>query len=194
MRKHVLNDYIYFGNDNDEVDEIAAGLLSDFSDACLEYDGQTPIRFLSGVSTFGRQIEWAPSRSATPFGRKKGEVLSGNMSPTPGTEHSGVAAAIKSYCKADFKKQYTGAALDVGFVPQNMDGENAIAALCGLIKGFVKLGGSFMQIDIVNAEVLTDAQKHPENYQNLSVRVSGWNARFVTMNREWQDMIIARTK
>lgn len=194
LRKHILNDYIYFGNDNDEVDEIAAGLLSDFSDACLEYDGQTPIRFLSGVSTFGRQIEWAPSRSATPFGRKKGEVLSGNMSPTPGTEHSGVSAAIKSYCKADLKKQYTGAALDVGFVPQNMDGENAIAALCGLIKGFVKLGGSFMQIDTVNAEVLTDAQKHPENYQNLSVRVSGWNARFVTMNREWQDMIIARTK
>ena len=56
------------------------------------------------------------------------------------------------------------------------------------------LGGYFMQIDTINKEVLIDAQKHPENYQNLSVRVSGWNARFVTMNKEWQDMIIERTK
>ena len=160
----------------------------------MEYDGKTPIRFVSGVSTFGRQIEWAPMRLATPFGRKKGEVLSGNMSPTPGTDYSGATAVIKSYCKADLRKQYTGAALDIGFIPSNIDCENAISALCGLIKGFVKLGGSFMQIDTINADTLIEAQKNPGNFQNLSVRVSGWNARFVTMNKQWQDMIIERTK
>lgn len=194
LRKKILSEYTYFGNDNDEVDEIAAKVLNDFSDACMEYDGKTPIRFVSGVSTFGRQIEWAPARSATPFGRKKDEVLSGNLSPTPGTDHSGAAAIIKSYCKADLRKQYTGAALDIGFVPSNIYSENAISALSGLIKGFVKLGGCFMQIDTVNADVLIEAQKNPENFQNLSVRVSGWNARFVTMNKQWQDMIIDRTK
>lgn len=194
LRKYILNDYTYFGNDNDEVDEIAAKILNDFSDACMEYDSKTSVRFVSGVSTFGRQLEWASARSAAPFGRKKGDVLSGNLSPTPGTDHSGAAAIIKSYCKADLRKQYTGAALDIGFVPSNIDSENAISALAGLIKGFVKLGGSFMQIDTVNSEVLIDAQKHPENYQTLSVRVSGWNARFVTMNKQWQDMIIDRTK
>lgn len=194
FRKRLLNDYVYFGNDNDEVDMIAAELLDDFSDACMEYDRTTPIRFVSGVSTFGRQIEWAPARAAAPFGRKKGEVLSGNMSPTPGTDNSGAAAIIKSYCKADLRKQYTGAALDIGFVPSNIDSENAILAISGLIKGFVLLGGCFMQIDTTDADTLREAQKHPENYQNLSVRVSGWNARFVTMNREWQDMIIERTK
>jgi formate C-acetyltransferase len=51
-----------------------------------------------------------------------------------------------------------------------------------------------MQLDIADAELLKEAQKHPEDYQNLSVRVSGWNARFVTMNKEWQDMIIERSK
>ena len=90
------------------------------------------------------------------------------------------------------RKQYTGAALDIGFVPQNIDSENAISALSGLMKGFVRLGGSFMQIDTVNADVLIEAQKNPESFQNLSVRVSGWNARFVTMNKQWQDMIIDR--
>lgn len=194
LRKHILNSYTYFGNDNDEVDKIAAQILNDFSDMCKMYDGKTPIRFVSGVSTFGRQIDWAPSRMATPFGRKKGEILSGNLSPTPGTDHSGAAAIIKSYCKADLRKQYTGAALDIGFVPSNIDSENAIAAIAGLIKGFVLLGGHFMQIDTVDKDVLIAAQKNPENYRNLSVRVSGWNARFVTMNKEWQDMIIEKTK
>ena len=75
-----------------------------------------------------------------------------------------------------------------------MDCENAIAAFCGLIKSFVMLGGSFMQMDTINADTLIEAQKNPENFQNLSVRVSGWNARFVTMNKQWQDMIIDRTK
>lgn len=194
LRRKILNNYKYYGNDNDEVDEIAAKILDDFADDCMEYDGKTPVRFGSGVSTFGRQIDWAPERSAAPFGRKQGEVLSGNMSPTPGTDSSGAAAIIKSYCKADMRKQHTGAALDLGFVASNMDSENAVQALSGLIKGFVTLGGFFMQIDTVNAEELEDAQKHPENYQNLSVRVSGWNSRFVTLNKEWQDMIIERQK
>lgn len=192
LRSLILNKYIYYGNDNDEVDEIAAKLLCDFSDMCSCYDKKTPVRFVSGVSTFGRQIDWAPSRIATPFGRKKGEVLSGNLSPTPGTDNSGTAAIIKSYCKTDLRKQHTGAALDIGFTASNMNSENAITVLSGLIKSFVTLGGYFMQIDTVDRAVLEDAQKHPENYRNLSVRVSGWNARFVTMNKEWQDMIINR--
>lgn len=194
LRKHMLNDYMYYGNDNDEVDHIAAQILNDFSDMCRQYDNQTPIRFVSGVSTFGRQIDWAPSRIATPFGRKKGEVLSGNLSPTPGTDQNGASAIIKSYCKADLRKQHTGAALDIGFVPSNIDSENAVTALAGLMKAFVLLGGYFMQIDTVDKIQLIEAQKHPENFQNLSVRVSGWNARFVTMNKQWQDMIIERTK
>ncbi len=56
------------------------------------------------------------------------------------------------------------------------------------------LGGFFMQPDILDAAVLREAQEYPENYQTLSVRVSGWNARFVTLNKEWQDMVIAQNE
>ena len=194
LLKTVRNKYSYFGNDNDECDEIASDILNSFSDMCREFDSRTPIRFVSGVSTFGRQIEWVSHRYATPFGRKNGEILSGNLSPTPGTDKNGAAAIIKSYCKPDLRKQHTGAALDIGFIPSNLDSENAITAISGLIMGFVNLGGFFMQIDTVDRQVLLDAQAHPENYSELSVRVSGWNARFVTMNKQWQDMIIERTK
>lgn len=194
LKKKVTEDYVYYGNDNDEVDNIAVTILDRFSEMCREHDGKTRVRFVSGVSTFGRQIEWAPCRMATPFGRKQGEVLSGNLSPTPGTDHSGATGVIKSYCKADLTKQHTGAALDVGFVPTGLDTENFICAIGGLIKSFCSLGGFFMQIDTMNRATLLEAQKHPENYKNLSVRVSGWNARFITMNKKWQDMVIERTK
>ena len=69
--------------------------------------------FRRGVSTFGRQLEWASTRLASAHGHKKGEVLAPNCSPTPGSDREGVTAIIRSYCKADLSKMVTGAALDV---------------------------------------------------------------------------------
>ena len=191
LRKYALNKYSYFGNDNDEVDSIAKNIISDFSDICdnLESGYKTP----AGISTFGRQLEWSPYRFATPYGKKAHDILAGNFSPTPGTDKEGATAIIKSYCKADLKRTVSGAALDIKLLPSSVNGENGIEAISSLIKGFVTLGGHFMQLDIADTELLKQAQEHPEEYQNLSVRVSGWNARFVTLNREWQDMIIAQT-
>ena len=190
LRQYALNKYSYFGNDNDEVDIIAKNIISDFADICDNLEGgyKTP----AGVSTFGRQLEWSRLRMATPYGKKAHDILSGNFSPTPGTDKEGATAIIKSYCKADLKHTVSGAALDIKLLPSSVNGENGIEAISALIKGFVTLGGHFMQLDIADTELLKKAQEHPEDYQNLSVRVSGWNARFVTLNREWQNMIIAQ--
>lgn len=92
------------------------------------------------------------------------------------------------------KKQVTGAALDVRILPSSMEGENGIASLVALVKGFLKLGGYFMQTDCVDAATLRAARDDPKAYKTLSVRVSGWNARFVTLDKQWQDMIIERTE
>ncbi len=131
---------------------------------------------------------------ATPNGKKAHDILSGNYSPTPGTDKESSTAVIRSHCKSNLKKTVSGAALDIKLLPSYANNENGILSIISLIKGFVDLGGHFMQLDIADSELLKKAQKHPEEYQNLSVRVSGWNARFVTMNKEWQDMIIERTK
>lgn len=191
LRQYALNKYSYFGNDNDEVDSIAKNIIGDFSDICdsLESRYKTP----AGVSTFGRQIEWSRLRMATAYGKKAHSVLAGNFSPTPGTDKEGATAIIKSYCKADLRRTVSGAALDIKLLPSSVGDENGVAAINALLRGFVALGGHFMQLDIADTELLKEAQEHPENYQNLSVRVSGWNARFVTLNKEWQDMIIAQT-
>ena len=101
---------------------------------------------------------------------------------------------IRSYCKADLSKLATGAALDVKLLPSSVEGEDGLQALISLIRGFVSLGGFFMQPDVVDASLLRRAQEHPEEYPTLSVRVSGWNARFVTLNKEWQDMVIEQNE
>ena len=194
LRQYVLNRYRYYGNDNDEVDAIAARLLLDFSEMGLSFEGKSGYRFPAGVSTFGRQLEWAPHRLASPHGRRRGEVLAANCSPTPGTDREGATAIIRSYCKADLSRLATGAALDIRLLPSNVEGEGGLMALVALMRGFVALGGFFMQPDVADASLLRAAQEHPEDYPTLSVRVSGWNARFVTLNREWQDMVIAQNE
>jgi len=194
LRQYFLTHYSYFGNDNDAVDKLAARVLEDFTTLCSRLDHRCGYRFPAGVSTFGRQLEWAPRRMASPHGKKGGEVLAANCSPTPGTDQEGATAIIRSYCKLPLKKAVTGAALDLKLLPSSVQGENSLQALVALMRGFTALGGYFMQPDIVNADILREAQAHPENYQTLSVRVSGWNARFVTLNEEWQNMIIEQNE
>ena len=194
LRQFVLNKIVYYGNDNPECDGIAAAILSAFADFCAENDGKTPYMFPAGVSTFGRQLEWAPHRLASPHGRRQGEVLAANASPTPGTDKEGVTAMIRSYCAADLRRMVTGAALDCKLLPSSVAGEDGLAALVAIMRGFVAEGGFFLQPDVADAAVLRDAQAHPENHQTLSVRVSGWNARFVTLCKEWQDMVIGQNE
>ena len=189
-----MNKYDYYGNDSDEVDGIASRLLSDFADICVSFNGKCGYSFPAGVSTFGRQLEWSYGRLASPHGRRAGEVLAANCSPTPDTDREGATALIRSYCKADLTKLATGAALDVRLLPSSVKGENGLEALISLLRGFVSLGGFFMQPDIADASLLREAQQHPEDYKTLSVRVSGWNARFVTLDKQWQDMVIKQNE
>ena len=193
LRRLALNKYSYFGNDNDEADLIAKSIVWDFANICDRISADYPFMTPAGISTFGRQLEWSHHRLATPYGKKASEVLSGNFSPTPGTDREGATAIIRSYCKSDLRRTVSGAALDIKLLPAAVNGENGIAALSSLIRGFASLGGHFMQLDIADTSLLRAAQEHPEDYENLSVRVSGWNARFVTLNKEWQDMIILQT-
>ena len=195
LRLMIKNRYTYYGNDHDESDWWHAKVLNDFADRvhiCAQRH-KGPIKFIPGVSTFGRQVDWLPFRQATAFGARKGDILSGNDSPTPGTDAAGVTAAIRSHCKADLRKQQCGIALDLKIFPHSLKGENGIQALKALLRGFVRENGFFLQLDTVDVKTLMEARQHPEQYKTLSVRVSGWNARFITLCEKWQDMVIERT-
>lgn len=194
LRQYALHRYSYYGNDNDEVDLLVKRILNDFSEICASFNQRCGYHFIAGVSTFGRQLEWAPHRTATPYGKRAEEILAANCSPTPGTDTQGATAIIRSYCKPELVRLASGAALDIRLLPSSVEGEDGLQALVGLMRGFVTLGGFFMQPDVADAKILRDAQERPEEYQTLSVRVSGWNARFVTLNKEWQEMVIAQNE
>ncbi|MBR6676517.1 MAG: hypothetical protein IKL24_04210, partial [Clostridia bacterium] len=190
IRRYALSSFEYFGNDNDEVDGMANRLLGDFGSICRRLESGAAFKFPAGVSTFGRQIDWAKSRWALPCGHKAREILANNFSPTPGTALKGATAVINSYCKIDFNNIPCGTALEVRLLPDDVKGDVGLNALCTLLKAFCSLGGFFMQIDVADSAVLRDAQENPEKYPALAVRIAGWSARFVTLEKEWQDMVI----
>ena len=128
LRQYALNKYAYFGNDNDEVDMIAKNIINDFSDICDNASSYSAYNTPAGISTFGRQLEWSPHRMATPYGKKAHDILSGNFSPTPGTDKEGATAIIKSYCKADLKRTVSGAALDIKLLPSAVNGRLRLLA------------------------------------------------------------------
>ena len=196
VRLYAKNKIVYYGNDG-EADAYTARVLGDFADILLarpHTDLTEGLLFPPGASTFGRQAEWSAQRFAAPSGSRRGEILSGNNSPAPGTDCEGATASILSYGKSPLTKLTTGSALDVRVSPASVSGENGIDALVALAKGFLRSGGFFMQFDVADAQTLRAAQRDPESYRTLSVRVSGWNARFVTLDETWQRMIIERTE
>jgi len=194
LRQSIRSRFNFYGNDSAEADGLVRRLLHDFIDAVAAARRDNGVLQPPGVSSFGREIEWMPLRKATSAGTREGDFLATNFSPAPGSDRLGPTAVIKSHCSLGLSRLTCGTALELKMHPSSLTGENGLAALAGLLRSFVRLGGIFMQVDVVDSRVLRDAQAHPEKYQHLAVRISGWSARFATLSRQWQDMIINRTE
>ena len=151
----------------------------------------SPTLHPAGVSTFGRQGDiFLPERCANPDGHLRGEILSGNINPTPGADRKGFTAMLRSVCGLDLSRLPGGTALSVYFLPKTVEGDEGLAALADTLDTFCDLGGYFMQCDMADASLLREAQANPEQYAGLTVRVSGWNARWNTLDDRWQRIII----
>jgi pyruvate-formate lyase len=194
LRQRLRNEFALYGNDDDDADGMLKRVYDDYVRMCAEVPERNGVRMPAGISTFGRETQFKEHRTATPFGSFAHDILASNLSPTPGTDREGPTAVVKSICKVDFEKLPCGTPLDLKIHPSCLQDENGLNGLVALLKTFVDGGGLYLQVDVVDGQVLRAAQEHPEQYANLSVRVSGWSARFVTLSREWQEMIIQRTE
>jgi len=130
---------------------------------------------------------------ATPDGRRARAPLADNSSPSPGTDKNGPTAVLKSVAKLDHVLASNGTILNLKFHPSALWGEEQLRKFVALIRSFVDLKGMQVQFNVISADVLRDAQMHPENYRNLVVKVAGYSALFSTLEKELQDQIIART-
>lgn len=194
LRLQCWRDTPYYGNDDEAADGVAQLVFNRYTALCRELAAIPPAVFMpAGISTFGREIGWRHLRPATFFGRKTGDILAANLSPTPGTDRKGPTAVIKSYAKFDFMGLPNGSPLDLRLDPSCLRDEAGLRGLEGLLKTFARLGGWYLQLDVVSPEILREAQAHPDRYPNLVVRISGWSARFATLCKEWQDAVILRS-
>jgi pyruvate-formate lyase len=194
LRQEVRHNYPAFGNDDPEADAMLVRVFDTYTDLARRDIFRSGVYRPAGLSTFGRELEWRPQRRATAHGFREGAILANNFSPTPGTDLAGPTAVIKSQCKVDFSRLPNGATLELKLHPSAVKDEEGLEALISLLQVYCTLGGWYLSVDVINSQTLIDAQQHPERYPNLAVRVSGWCARFNTLSKEWQDMVIQRTQ
>ena len=131
---------------------------------------------------------------ATPDGRRKGEEFSKNLSPTMGADTEGVTALIQTLAALDSKDFPGDFPLDVMLLPYTVSGDKGLEMMKALLSQYYANGGLMMQFNVFDAEELKDAQAHPEKYENLQVRVCGWNVRWNDLPKVEQDAYIRRAE
>jgi formate C-acetyltransferase len=131
---------------------------------------------------------------ATPDGRRRGEELSKNSAPVIGMERRGVTAMINSALKTHPSLNSEAYVLDVMLHPSAVSGDDGLEAMYALVMSYMKRGGVSIQFNVFNAEMLRDAQKNPERYKNLQVRVSGWSVLWNNLSKAEQDAYIIRAE
>ena len=180
------------GNNDDYVDGIAVKLLDTFADSLEGRKNRRGGIFRAGTGSAMYYLWHANEIGASPDGRRKGEPLGTNFSVSLFARVKGPVSVIGSMTKPHFERAINGGPLTLEFHQSLFTDEESIEKVGMIVKSFIDRGGHQLQLNAVNAEKLKDAQKHPENYKQLVVRIWGWSAYFVELDKEYQDQVIAR--
>lgn len=195
LRQRIINKYHKYGNDVDEVDQLGSDMLSYYCKEVEKYKNSRGGSFQPGSYTVSAHIPLGEAVGATPDGRKSGEQLAdGGLSPMVGRDKNGPTASLKSISKLDNFLTSNGSLLNVKFSPATLEGMEGLKKLVGYIQAFSRLKIQHIQFNVVSVDTLKEAQKHPEKYQNLVIRVAGYSAIFVELDKAIQDDIINRTE
>ena len=150
--------------------------------------------FLASGHSARQFIELAKKTGATPDGRRAGEEMSKNLSPAMGADTEGATALVNTLASSDVTKTPGDYPLDMMLHPSVCSGEKGLRTMRSMVEMFHRNGGSVIQFTVFSAEELRDAQAHPEKYENLQVRVCGWNVRWNDIPRAEQDAYIRRAE
>jgi len=193
LRLQLLNRAPKFGNNDDEVDLVAVRLVEHLA-RCVQ--GRRNPRgggYVLGLFSYGDYIGHGILTGATPDGRRAGAGISPNFSPAPGRDQAGPFSVLQSTAKVPAALTPNGRAVDITIHPSAVAGPAGLAAMAGLLRAFVEVGEMQVQFNVVDEQVLREAQQDPERYRNLTVRLWGFPAHFVGLPVKFQEHIIART-
>jgi len=183
-----------YGNDDDYVDLLVKEATAHAMRDVRHYTSWTGGRGGFALLPVSQNVPFGELIGATPDGRKAGVPVAEGCSPTRGTDVKGPTAAVKSVAKLDHVLADSGSLLNQKFNPIVLKDISGLRKLAALIKTYFDLKGMHIQFNVVSAETLREAQKHPEEYADLMVRVAGYSALFVSLDPAMQEDIIMRTE
>ena len=190
--RQMLSNGRKYGIDDDYVDLIASELVEKFCAMVKSKKLSMGDHFKPSFSSYGLNVYEGALEPATTDGRRAGEPISNAISPSNGAEKKGPTAALNSVAKIDHTNIGYGDSLNMRFPPFLVDNDKGLETFKQLLKGYFEKGGMHLQVNTIGSETLRDAQMHPEKYDDLIVRVSGYAAYFTRLGEEIQNDLIER--
>lgn len=183
-----------FGNDDREIDNFAREVAYTYTRPIERYRNPRGGVYQAGLYPVSANVPLGAQTGATPDGRLANTPVADGVSPAAGRDVKGPTASANSVARLDHFIASNGTLFNMKFHPSALAGRSGLESFVALVRGYFDQKGSHVQFNVVSRETLRDAQKHPENYRSLVVRVAGYSALFTTLSRSLQDDIINRTE
>ena len=193
VRLTFVNKAPKFGNDIEDVDDIAVDLLNFSCDQLDDCSREYGLSFHAQPFSFLWMFDHGRVSAASPDGRRKGEVIAYSVSPMQGRDFNGLTAVLNSISKLPTRRTPGSTSAIIEVDPKLFTDKN-IGVITDILIAAGKRGLSNVQFNTIDADTLMDAQNHPEKYNNLAVRVSGFSQKFNLLDKDMQNHIIGRTK
>lgn len=194
LRVRLYSDPEKYGNNLDAPDAFAVELSNNMIRRVTGRKNKRGSEFVCHFETIDRCFRSGRMTGATPDGRKARTPFSKNLNAAFGQDRKGLTAMMLSACKLDATLMPIGAPVDFMLHSSATKGKEGLEAMVQLLRSFCRMGGYALQGNVLDGKMLREAQKNPERYRNLQVRVSGWNWNFVDMVKEYQDIFIMQAE